>query len=177
MLLLRIHTIRGQRLERIVPPSLPPHHQPGTSSLPSWLRHSSRRVWSAFRCAEPPSFSFHPDKNWIIQLKHQKLKLASEDLLLHLYRSQLRSHWHLKRPYLHGSCVHIWRCRPFHLDLGWGFQWGRESHRLCRSSHTPVIPVRNYKSSLKTCLCCSITPLTGYPIVQFVIGHRMQTAK
>ena len=45
--LLRIHIIGGHRSVWIVPPSLPPHHsdqQPGTSSPPSWLKHSSEGV-------------------------------------------------------------------------------------------------------------------------------------
>ena len=69
------------------------------------------------------------------------------------------------RPYLHGSYVHIWRCRPFHLNLGWGFQWGRESHRWCHSSHTPEIPVRNYKSSLKLVCVVASPHLQAIPSV------------
>ena len=39
--LLRIHIIGGQRLVRIVPPSLPLVQQPGTSNPSSQLKHSS----------------------------------------------------------------------------------------------------------------------------------------
>ena len=116
---------------------------------------------------EPPSFSFHPDKktgpfSWNITNSswHQRT-------FFFIYTGANWEATGIKkhRPYLHGSYVHIWRCRPFHLNLGWGFQWGRESHRWCHSSHTPEIPVRNYKSSLKLVCVVASPHLQAIPSV------------